>query len=106
MTQDELLRMAERYDARAAKAYYNYQASGMPRYDREMRNAEDLAEALRMAASASDDHMKLINLQTEVRDLAYRAETTMPDNQRTLAILNDIVFMAEIFCGYRRSDKL
>lgn len=106
MTQDQLLKLAQRYDDKANKAYYNYQETGMPRYDRERSNAEDLAEALRMAATAEEDHSKLIALKAEVVDLAYRAETTLPDNQRTLSILNDIVSLAEIFCGYRRIEKL
>ena len=92
MTQDQLLKLAQRYDDKANKAYYNYQETGMPRYDRERANAED--------------HNKLIALKAEVVDLAYRAETILPDNQRTLSILNDIVSLAEIFCGYRRIDKL
>ena len=106
MTQDQLLKLAQRYDDKANKAYYNYQETGMPRYDRERANAEDLAEAMRIAAAAVEDHNKLIALKAEVVDLAYRAETTLPDNQRTLAILNGIVSLAEIFCGYRRIDKL
>ena len=106
MTQDQLLKLAQRYDDKANKAYYNYQETGMPRYDRERANAEDLADAMRIAAAAAEDHNKLIALKAEVVDLAYRAETILPDNQRTLSILNDIVSLAEIFCGYRRIDKL
>lgn len=106
MTQDQLLKLAQRYDDKASKAYYNYQETGMPRYDRERANAEDLADAMRIAAAAAEDHSKLIALKAEVRDLAYRADITLPDNQRTLAILNDIVSLAEIFCGYKRREQI
>ena len=109
MTQEELIKLANRYDDKANRAYYNYQETGMPRYDRERSNAEDMAEALRMAANAADDHMKLLNLQTEVRDLAYKADLMMteygPDHDHTPA-LNQIISLAEIFCGYKRRDQI
>jgi hypothetical protein len=42
--------LAEKYEAKAERSYQNYQETGISRYDRERRNAEELAAAMRMAA--------------------------------------------------------
>lgn len=63
LSKAELEALAERYEAKAGRAYMNYQETGISRYDRERRNAEDLASAMRMAASASDDYSRLVSLQ-------------------------------------------
>lgn len=102
MTQDELLKMAERYDAKAAKAYFNYQASGMPRYDRERANAEDLADAMRIAAAAAEDHNKLLSMKADLADLAYKAELAKDSGIGFDQVLAGIVSLAELYTGYKR----
>lgn len=52
LSKAELDALVEKYEAKAARAYQNYQETGITRYDREHRNADDLASAMRMAASA------------------------------------------------------
>lgn len=109
MKTEDIIKLVEKYDKKAEKAYMAYQETGISRYDRERSNAEDMAEVLRMAATASHDHMKLLNLQTEVRDLAYKADLMMneygPDYDHTPA-LNQIISLAEVFCGYKRMEKI
>lgn len=107
MTQEELLKLAQRYDDKANKAYYNYQETGMPRYDRERANAEDLADAMRIAAAAAEDHNKLIGLQAELRDLAYKGEQMLNYKDPNYAgLIREIVSLAEVFAGYKRRETL
>lgn len=106
MTQEQLIKLAGRYDDKASRAYYNYQETGMPRYDRERSNAEDMAEALRMAANAADDHSKLISLRAELADLAYRGEKMLNDEDPNWAgLIREIVSLAEVFAGYKRRNN-
>lgn len=73
MKREELEALAERYQGKADKAFMNYQETGMARYDREHRNNEDLADALRMAAKAADDAHKLTDLRVTLSTLADKA---------------------------------
>lgn len=50
-----------------------YQETGITRYDTARRNNEDMAEALRMAASAKEDHDRMIHLRGVLSQLAWRA---------------------------------
>ena len=56
MDRSELEKLAERYQQKADRAFENYQDTGLRRYDTERNNMEDLADALRMAANAADEH--------------------------------------------------
>lgn len=95
----ELESLAEKYEAKASRAYQNYQETGISRYDRERRNAEDLASAMRMAASAERDYTKLVNIRGTVSMLASKALSAMkePADKREAAmekVLKDLVAMA------------
>ena len=77
----------------------NYQETGISRYDRERRNAEDLASAMRMAASASDDYSRLVSLRGDVSMLASKAKYAMAqqDDKRVEAmekVLKNLVAVA------------
>ena len=69
MDKKKLMELAERYQHKADTAFQNYQETGITRYDTARRNNEDMAEALRMAASAKEDHDRMIHLS----QLAWRA---------------------------------
>lgn len=88
MNQKELEALAEKYQKKADTAYQNYQETGTTRYDRERRINEELAEALRMAANAADDHAKLIHMRATVTDLAAEAEHigNMPEDRKATAL--------------------
>ena len=73
MNRQELEALAERYQGKADKAFMNYQETGMARYDRERRNNEDLADALRMAARAADDAHRLTDLRVTFSTLVDKA---------------------------------
>lgn len=77
LSKAELEVLTEKYEAKAERAYQNYQETGISRYDRERRNAEELADAMRMAAQASDDYSQLINLRGSISVLASKAKDAM-----------------------------
>lgn len=52
MCKAELEALAEKYAAKAEKAYQNYQETGISRYSREYHNAEELFYAFQAAANA------------------------------------------------------
>lgn len=62
-----------RYQHKADTAFQNYQETGITRYDTARRNNEDMAEALRMAASAKEDQDRMIHLRGVLSQLAWRA---------------------------------
>lgn len=88
MSKAELEVLAEKYEAKAQRSYQNYQDTGITRYDRERRNAEELAAAMRMAAGASDDFNKLTFIKSEVSFLANKAKKAIrvPENKRCEAM--------------------
>lgn len=84
MTKAELYALAEKYDVKAEKAFRNYQETGISRYDRERIRHEDLAQALRIAASAKDDHDARVDLRCCLADLGYRAQEIL--NRHTVTV--------------------
>lgn len=84
MTTAELYALAEKYDAKAETAFRNYQETGISRYDRERIRHEDLAQALRIAASAKDDHDALVDLRCCLADLGHRAQAIL--NRHTVTV--------------------
>lgn len=110
LSKAELEALAEKYEAKAARAFQNYQETGISRYDREHRNADDLASAMRMAAQASDDYNSLSYLRVEVSLMAGAARTAMsePEEKRSEAmevVLKDLVSMA-VRKGLIRDDRI
>lgn len=77
MTKEELSALADKHQEKADKAYQNYQATGASRYDRERYKNEDLADALRMAAYAADDHMALVSLRCDIAGVVRKAKEAL-----------------------------
>lgn len=110
MSKAELEVLAEKYEAKAERSYQNYQETGISRYDRERRNAEELAAAMRMAAQESDDYNKLTFIKFEVSILADRAKKAMrvPEDKRCDAMeqaLRNLVSFA-VSQGLTTGDEL
>lgn len=110
MSKAELEVLAEKYEAKAERAYQNYQETGISRYDRERRNADSLASAMRMAASAERDYTKLVNIRSSVSMLASKAQSALkePEDKRESAMekaLKDLVALA-IMEGLVTDDEL
>ena len=73
--------LAERYQKRADRAFENYQETGIKRYYTERNNMEDLADALRMAANAADEHNAYVGMRgafvglvTIAQDIEFAAD--------------------------------
>ena len=95
MTKAEITALAEHWQDKAYLAMDRYQESGLARYNREREQAEDMAEALRIAANAADDHSKLISLRGAVYCLAVKAHAAVdaldaPDRASDRDILTDL----------------
>ena len=86
MDREKLYTLAERYQSKADTAYNAYQETGITRYDTARRNNEDLAEALRAAAAASDEHNELLHLRGNMADLAVMAQRAKSSDEATKAI--------------------
>ena len=95
MTKVELITLAERWQTKADRAMERYQEDGLPRHNREREQAQDLADALQIAASAADDHSELISLRGAVYCLAVKAHAAVdaldaPDRASDRDILTDL----------------
>ena len=111
MNKQEIEQLAERYQAKADRAYQNYQETGMSRYDRERRNNEDLATALRMAAAAHDDHARLISMRCDVAEIGAKAQNMLSaplhekyTNGEVRTFLQNVVAIASTY-GLIREDE-
>lgn len=104
----DLEKLIERYDKKAETAYRNYQETGMGRYDTERRNAEDLADAMRAAYNAADEHQALVSLRSQVVWWAGEADGLLLREDLPWAVesmLRDIVAYAEAVCHYAKREK-
>ena len=108
ISKEDLAKLAAKYQAKADRAYQNYQETGISRYDRERRNAEDLAEALRAAMNAVEEHQLLTSLKAEFVWRASRADEALAENaprEKLAEILEGIVTSAAVFCHYARRER-
>lgn len=110
MSKAELEVLAEKYEAKAARSYQNYQETGISRYDREYRNADSLASAMRMAANAEGNYSKLVNLRGSMSMLASKAQVALKeqeDKQESAMekVLKDLVALA-VMEGLVTDDEL
>lgn len=105
LSKDELEKLAAKYQDKADRAYRNYQETGVSRYDRERRNAEDMAEALRAAANAAEEHSALGSIRGEFLWIAGQADKALAENaprEKLAEILEGVVSYASACCSYAR----
>lgn len=69
----KLEELIAKYEKQAAQQFDNYQQTGMTRYETAYHNAEDLADTLRMALNASDEHTALLHYKGQLSILAGEA---------------------------------
>lgn len=96
---EKLYKLAERYQNKADTAYNAYQETGITRYDTACRNNEDLAEAIRAAAAASDEHNELVRLRGNMADLAGMAQRAKNSDEETKAMRLDVLMDSCISIG-------
>ena len=96
MKKEDIQKMADRYQAKADKAFNNYQETGIQRYQAEWLRNEDLSDALRLAANAAEEHNDLICLRGDLADLANKAAKLGKDYgyQESDALIEDILARA------------
>lgn len=99
-----LEKMIARQDEKAERAFRNYQETGTGRYDTERRNAEDMAEALRAAYNAAEEHAALVSVKGQITWWAGKAEALLrheklPADVESFA--RDVVAYAEAVCHYK-----
>lgn len=70
MNKVELETLVREYDAKSEKAMEKYQDTGTQRYYNQRCRYEDLADALRIAANASDTRHELISLRVMLSSYA------------------------------------
>ena len=101
-----LEQLIDNYDAKAERNFRNYQETGVTRYEREQHNAEDIAEALRAALNAAEEHETLQALKVQVLDWASTAENRLetPQDKAVESLLRDIVSFAAMALHYRRRE--
>lgn len=97
MNRNELEKLAERYQQRADRAFENYQETGIKRYDTERNNMEDLADALRMAANAADEHVEYTNMRGSLAEFVNAAQ-----NIKCTTDQDDRVKLVEDLLAYGR----
>lgn len=97
----DLIKLENKYQDKANKAYRTYQETGITRYDTERRNAENLADALHVAINAKEDHDEMTSLRYELSKLAkmanelpYVAESQRDDKQKH--IIAEIIAIAKL----------
>lgn len=101
MCKAELEALAEKYAARAEKAY---QETGISRYSREYHNAEELFYAFQAAANAAEEHAVLIGMQTVMHNLAGRAQKADTE-EKARAVLEELVSHARMM-GLAQEEKI
>ena len=106
MTKVKLIALAERWQTKADRAMERYQEDGLARHNREREQAQDMADALQIAASAADDHSELVSLRGAVYCLAVKAHAAVdaldaPDRAGDRDILTDlarnVIFTARLY---------
>lgn len=92
----EIYALADKYSNKAAKALEKYEETGLARYYRESCKAEELEDALRMAAAAYDDRVALVHLRGELDRLASLAERCKSDPTLLGPLRDDVLMTARI----------
>ena len=104
MDQKRIEKLTDQYRKKADRNFRYYQETGEPRYERESRTAEEIADALSVALDHAEEHDKYICLKIAVADLAHKAEDLLHEGDRSKYgdHLQRLVNVATSLCSYRR----
>ena len=104
MNRERIEKLCEQHRKKADRNFRNYQETGEPRYERESRTAEEIADALSIALNHVDEHDKYICLKIAVADLAHQADGLLHDGDRSKYgdHLQKLINLAVSMCSYRR----
>ena len=103
MNRERIEKLCEQHRKKADRNFRNYQETGEPRYERESRTAEEIADALSVALDHAEEHDKYICLKIAVADLARKAEDLLHEGDRSKYgdHLKRLVNEAASLCSYR-----
>lgn len=111
LSKKELERLAEAYQKKYDAAFRNYQDTGIGRYATAARRAEDMADALRMAANAADEHAAHVDMKGQLANFAWRAASIksggLPPAEaqaKTDALISELVAYGQLL-GLIREDR-
>lgn len=104
MDKQQIVKMIGQWQKKADTAYTRYQETGTARYDRERRNAENVADVMRLALNANDEHVQLISIRADLAQLAAAAEKAVHhhDIAEATQALNNLVSVAATYGVYGR----
>lgn len=108
MTKEELVLLAQKHQIKADREFQNYQETGITRFYTAHKKHEDMADAFRMAANASEEHHAYIAMRAQLSDFAHKAKVlkyTAADQRetRTDALLREIVSYG-VLHGFIKQD--
>lgn len=73
MTKDEIIKLMNQQERIYERNYRNYQDSGVSRYERTYRRAEDIADLCRRVLNAADEHDQLGDLRALLIEFGSKA---------------------------------
>ena len=93
LTQKELLKLADKYEALHKKNFDLYQQCGEQKYLRAHERYEDMADAFRMAADAEEDFSQKAHFGALITNFATRAASAIraSDPGEMETVLQDLV---------------
>ena len=107
LEKQDLLKLANKYDALHRKNYMFYQECGERKYLRASERYEDMADAFRTAANVADIKQKYHSLSAHVSSYAAEGDKALyHDNADDMKqVLRNIISVAEMYCGYWSAYK-
>lgn len=104
MDKKRMEKLLERYQEKAERAYRSYQDSGVYHYDWQYRNAEEMADIIRIGLNAADEHTAYISLRSDLANLAAKAERAFHDPDSVVSVINNVISLAEAYGVYQRRN--
>lgn len=95
MNKNTLDALIEKYEKKAEQNFRNYQETGLRRYEKAYEDAQDLADTLRMARSAHDDHTELVHWRGQISVLASKAKRAKEPEQME-KVLKELISTARM----------
>ena len=91
---DDLRKLYDKWEKKRDKAEQAYQSTGIQRYDREYRNADDICTACEMALNSEKAHSAMSALRCFKSDAKFISK--MPDGQSKQAAINKLLWELEM----------
>ena len=97
MKEKELKKYIDDLEKVSARNYYNYQETGIARYDRAYHKADMQIEIARQALSAADDHAAVGRMHAELTQLCSRAINLLHCRGDIIDFLKDMRAIGKLY---------